>query len=64
MFAELDHLKQQTDIEREAELITFDLEDNTGMSYCMYIVWLLNSHILQQIAENFDEILAKIEANE
>ena len=30
------------DIEREAELITFDLEDDTVMSYCMYIVRQLN----------------------
>ena len=36
--ADLDHLKQQIDIQRETELITFDLEDNTVISYCMYIV--------------------------
>ena len=40
--AELDHLKQQIDIEREAELITFDLEDDTVMSYCTYILRQLN----------------------
>ena len=33
--AELDHLKEQIDIERDAELITLDLEDDTVMSYCM-----------------------------
>ena len=31
--AELDHLKAQFDIERDARLITFDLEDDTVMSY-------------------------------
>ena len=36
--ANLGHLNQQTDIEREAELITFDLEDDIVVSYCMYIV--------------------------
>ena len=41
-FAKLGHLKQQMDIEREAELLTFDLEDDTVMSYCMYIVRQLN----------------------
>ena len=41
-FAQLGHLKQQMDIEREAELLTFDLEDDTVMSYCMYIVRKLN----------------------
>ena len=40
--AEPDHLKQQTDTEREAELSTFDLEDDAVMSYCMYIVQQLN----------------------
>ena len=40
--AKLGHLKQQIDIEREAELIIFDLEDDTVMSYCMYIVRQLN----------------------
>ena len=33
--AELDHLKEQIDIERDAALITLDLEDDTVMSYCM-----------------------------
>ena len=36
--ANLGHLNQQNDIEREAELITFDLEEDILMSYCMYIV--------------------------
>lgn len=40
--AEPDHLKQQTDTEREVELSTFDLEDDAVMSYCMYIVQQLN----------------------
>ena len=34
----VDHLKQQTDIEREAELITFDLKEDTVLSCCMHIV--------------------------
>ena len=33
----LGQLNQQIDIEREPELITFDLEDDIVMSYCMYI---------------------------
>ena len=33
----LGHLNQQIDIKREPELITFDLEDDIVMSYCMYI---------------------------
>ena len=40
--AELDHLKQKIGIERDAELITWDPEDDTVMSYCMYIVRQLN----------------------
>ena len=42
LLAKLGHLKQQIDTEREVELITFDLEDNAVMSYCMYIVRQLN----------------------
>ena len=40
--AKLGHLKQQTDIEGKVELTAFDLEDDTVMSYCMYIVRQLN----------------------
>ena len=40
--AKLRHLKLQIDIERETELITFDLEDDTVMPYCMYNVRQLN----------------------
>ena len=36
------YLKQQIDIERDAELFTFDLDDDTVMSYCVYIVQQLN----------------------
>ena len=35
-------MKQQIDIERDAELFTFDLDDDTVMSYCVYIVQQLN----------------------
>ena len=34
LLAEHGHLNEQIDIERDAELITFDLEDDTVMSYC------------------------------
>ena len=40
--AKLGHLEQQIDIERETELIIFDLEDDTVVSYCKYIVRQLN----------------------
>ena len=42
LLAELDHLKQQIDIDRDAELITFYLLEETVMSWCMYIVSELN----------------------
>ena len=35
LLTELDHLKKQIHIERDTELITFYLEDNAVMSYCM-----------------------------
>ena len=42
LLAELGYLKQQIDIERDKEIITFDLEDDTVMSYCVHIVQQLN----------------------
>ena len=39
-------MKQQIDIEREAESITFDLEDDTVMSYCAIVKFNIT---LQQI---------------
>ena len=42
LLAELGYLKQQIDIERDKEIITFDLEDDTVISYCVHIVQQLN----------------------